>query len=75
MIHFECYKKMSKQTLGTPVHNWPLQTENKLYRLQTPTTPLLRPAHWDRLNMDDFASGTNAIVAVISYTVTPQFQS
>ncbi len=55
--------------MGTPVHNWRFQTNSKLYRLQTPTTPLFRPAHWDRINMDDFAMGTNAIVAVISYTV------
>lgn len=60
---------MGKQTMGTPVHNWRNQTNSKLYRLQTPTTPFLRPSHWDRINMDDFAMGTNAIVAVISYTV------
>lgn len=60
---------MGKQTMGTPVHNWRFQTNSKLYRLQTPTTPLFRPAHWDRIQMDDFAMGTNAIVAVISYTV------
>lgn len=61
--------QMGKQTMGTPVHNWRLQSNSKLYRLQTPTTPFLRPGHWDRINMDDFAMGTNAIVAVISYTV------
>ena len=61
---------MGKQTMGTPVHTWRFQTNSKLYRLQTPTTPLFRPAHWDKINMDDFAMGTNAIVAVISYTVT-----
>lgn len=66
---------MGKQTMGTPVHNWRQQTNNKLYRLQTPTTPFLRPSHWDRINMDDFAMGTNAIVAVISYTVRIDFLS
>lgn len=63
---YQC--QMGKQTMGTPVHNWRLQSNSKLYRLQTPTTPFLRPGHWDRINMDDFAMGTNAIVAVISYT-------
>lgn len=56
--------------MGTPCHNWQLQSQNKLYRLQTPTTPLFRPVHHDNINMDDFAMGTNAIVAVISYTVS-----
>ena len=60
---------MSKQTMGTPCLNWRFQAANKLFRIQTPTSPLFRPAHWDGINMDDFATGTNAIVAVISYTV------
>lgn len=60
---------MSKQTMGTPCHTWQLQSETKLYRLQTPATPLFRPVHHDKINLDDFAMGTNAIVAVISYTV------
>lgn len=59
---------MGKQTMGTPCQNWPKQAENKMYRLQTPASPLFRTAHYDTLDMDDFAMGTNAIVAVISYT-------
>lgn len=59
---------MGKQTMGTPCLNWPKQAANKLYRLQTPTTPLFRPVHHDNIKLDDFAMGTNAIVAVISYT-------
>lgn len=65
---YQC--QMGKQTMGTPCHNWPLQAETKLYRLQTPATPLFRPVHHDNIQMDDFAMGTNAIVAVISYTVS-----
>lgn len=60
---------MGKQTMGTPVHTWNLQAETKLYRLQTPGTPLFRPVHYDNIGLDDFPMGTNAIVAVISYTV------
>lgn len=60
---------MGKQTMGTPCLTWQLQAETKLYRLQTPATPLFRPVHHDNINLDDFAMGTNAIVAVISYTV------
>lgn len=64
---YQC--QMGKQTMGTPCHNWDLQAETKMYRLQTPTTPLFRPVHHDNIQLDDFAMGTNAIVAVISYTV------
>lgn len=64
---YQC--QMGKQTMGTPCHNWDLQAETKMYRLQTPSTPLFRPVHYDNIQLDDFAMGTNAIVAVISYTV------
>jgi len=60
---------MGKQTMGTACHNWHLQSETKLYRLQTPASPLFRPVHYDNLSMDDFPMGTNALIAVISYTV------
>ena len=63
---YQC--QMGKQTMGTPCLNWPKQAANKLYRLQTPTAPLFRPVHHDNIRLDDFAMGTNAVVAVISYT-------
>ncbi|KAF7997189.1 hypothetical protein HCN44_005466 [Aphidius gifuensis] len=63
---YQC--QMGKQTMGTPCHTWHLQAETKLYRLQTPATPLFRPVHYDNIQLDDFAMGTNAIIAVISYT-------
>lgn len=63
---YQC--QMGKQTMGSPLHTWAIQAETKLFRLQTPASPLLRTQHWDRIQMDDFAMGTNAIVAVISYT-------
>ena len=61
--------------MGTPCHTWQLQSETKLYRLQTPATPLFRPVHYDEINLDDFAMGINAIVAVISYTVSSKVKS
>lgn len=64
---YQC--QMGKQTMGTPCHTWDLQSETKLYRLQTPGSPLFRPVHYDNILLDDFAMGTNAVVAVISYTV------
>lgn len=60
---------MGKQTMGTPYHTYHRFSENKLYRLYFPGTPFFRPAHYDYLKLDDYPSGTNAIVAVISYTV------
>lgn len=63
---YQC--QMGKQTMGTPCHTWKQQSETKLYRLQTPSAPLFRPVHYDKIGLDDFAMGVNAIVAVISYT-------
>ncbi|XP_077268648.1 RNA polymerase I subunit Rpl135 isoform X1 [Temnothorax americanus] len=63
---YQC--QMSKQTMATPCHNWQQQSQTKLYRLQTPAAPLFRPVHYDNINMDNFPMGTNAIIAVISYT-------
>lgn len=63
---YQC--QMAKQTMATPLHTWHLNSETKIYRLQTPASPFFRPAHYDYIGMDDFPMGTNAIVAVISYT-------
>ena len=37
---------------------------------QTPQAPMVRPYLYDFYNVDDYPLGTNAIVAVISYTVS-----
>ncbi|KAF7669894.1 hypothetical protein LDENG_00115350 [Lucifuga dentata] len=63
---YQC--QMSKQTMGFPLHSFMDRSDNKLYRLQTPQTPLVRPYMYDHYNLDNYPSGTNAIVAVISYT-------
>lgn len=57
-----------KQTMGFPLHSFTDRSDNKLYRLQTPQSPLVRPYMYDHYSLDDYPSGTNAIVAVISYT-------
>lgn len=57
-----------KQTMGFPLHSFMDRSDNKLYRLQTPQSPLVRPTMYDHYNLDNYPSGTNAIVAVISYT-------
>lgn len=59
---------MGKQTMGTPSTALRHRTDNKLYRLQSGQSPVVRPALHNTYGMDSFPNGTNAIVAVISYT-------
>lgn len=59
---------MGKQTMGTPSTSLNHRTDNKLYRLQSGQSPLVRPKLHNTYAMDSFPNGTNAIVAVISYT-------
>lgn len=54
--------------MGFPLHTFADRSDNKLYRLQTPQSPLVRPSMYDHYSLDNYPSGTNAIVAVISYT-------
>ena len=42
---YQC--QMGKQTMASPIHTWHLNSETKIYRLQTPTSPFFRPAHYD----------------------------
>ncbi|KAK1332849.1 LOW QUALITY PROTEIN: hypothetical protein QTO34_006380 [Cnephaeus nilssonii] len=63
---YQC--QMGKQTMGFPLLTYQDRSDNKLYRLQTPQSPLVRPCMYDHYDMDNYPIGTNAIVAVISYT-------
>jgi DNA-directed RNA polymerase I subunit RPA2 len=63
---YQC--QMGKQTMGTPSLCIPYRMDNKLYRIQTPQSPIVRPYAHDLFGVDEFPLGTNAIVAVISYT-------
>ncbi|OJJ45405.1 hypothetical protein ASPZODRAFT_70020 [Penicilliopsis zonata CBS 506.65] len=63
---YQC--QMSKQTMGTPGTAIAYRTDNKLYRLQTGQTPIVRPPLYNAYGLDNFPNGTNAIVAIISYT-------
>uniref|UniRef100_A0A8C6CE45 DNA-directed RNA polymerase n=1 Tax=Monodon monoceros TaxID=40151 RepID=A0A8C6CE45_MONMO len=63
---YQC--QMGKQTMGFPLLTFQDRSDNKLYRLQTPQSPLVRPYMYDYYDMDNYPIGTNAIVAVISYT-------
>uniref|UniRef100_A0A8C8SUU6 DNA-directed RNA polymerase subunit beta n=1 Tax=Pelusios castaneus TaxID=367368 RepID=A0A8C8SUU6_9SAUR len=63
---YQC--QMGKQTMGFPLLTYRDRSDNKLYRLQTPQSPLVRPYMYDYYEMDNYPIGTNAVVAVISYT-------
>jgi DNA-directed RNA polymerase I subunit RPA2 len=63
---YQC--QMGKQAMGTPGTAIDFRTDNKLYRLQTGQTPVVRPPLYNEYGMDNFPNGMNAVVAVISYT-------
>ncbi|PWN51491.1 putative RPA135-DNA-directed RNA polymerase I, 135 kd subunit [Violaceomyces palustris] len=63
---YQC--QMGKQTMGTPSTALSRRTDNKLYRIQSPQTPIVRPRLHNKYGFDEFPNGTNAVVAVISYT-------
>eukprot|EP00003_Mantamonas_plastica_P009714 TRINITY_DN1906_c0_g2_i4.p1 TRINITY_DN1906_c0_g2~~TRINITY_DN1906_c0_g2_i4.p1 ORF type:complete len:775 (+),score=210.16 TRINITY_DN1906_c0_g2_i4:20-2344(+) len=63
---YQC--QMGKQTMGTPCHTFPHRTDNKMYRVQTPQSPICQTKAHQQFMIDDYPLGTNAIVAVIAYT-------
>ncbi|SCU80684.1 LAMI_0B03378g1_1 [Lachancea mirantina] len=63
---YQC--QMGKQTMGTPGVALCHRSDNKLYCLQTGQTPIVKANLYDDYGMDNFPNGTNAVVAVISYT-------
>lgn len=63
---YQC--QMGKQTMGTPATALRYRTDNKLYRLQSGQTPVVRAPLHNTYGFDNFPNGTNAVVAVISYT-------
>ena len=63
---YQC--QMGKQTMGTPGAALRYRTDNKTYRLQTGQTPIVRSHLHNTYGFDNYPNGTNAVVAVISYT-------
>ncbi|OJD32639.1 dna-directed rna polymerase i subunit rpa2 [Diplodia corticola] len=63
---YQC--QMAKQTLGSAGTAAAYRTDNKSYRLQTGQTPVVRPPLHNVYGSDNFPNGTNAIVAVLSYS-------
>ncbi|KAG9508453.1 DNA-directed RNA polymerase I subunit RPA2, partial [Fragariocoptes setiger] len=60
--------QMTKQTMGQASHTLLYRCDTKMYAVDTPQSPLIRPAIYDHYHFDEYPLGTNAIVAVISYT-------
>lgn len=63
---YQC--QMGKQTMGTPGTSLCYRTDNKMYRLQTGQTPVVRSPLHNAYGFDNFPNGMNAVVAVIAYT-------
>ncbi|KAJ6223465.1 hypothetical protein RDWZM_002010 [Blomia tropicalis] len=60
--------QMAKQTMGTASHTLRYRSDNKMYSIITPQSPLVRTTAYDHYQFDKYPLGTNAVVAVISYT-------
>ncbi|KAH6563985.1 hypothetical protein BASA50_010979 [Batrachochytrium salamandrivorans] len=63
---YQC--QMGKQSMGTPAQSLHHRTDNKLYRLQTGQSPIVRPNAHNDYGLDGYPNGMNAVVCVISYT-------
>jgi DNA-directed RNA polymerase I subunit RPA2 len=63
---YQC--QMLKQTMGTPMHSYPYRFDNKLFRIYTPQSPVVKNLYHDKYGFDDYLTGTNAVVAVLAYT-------
>ncbi|KAL0246436.1 hypothetical protein GEMRC1_007648 [Eukaryota sp. GEM-RC1] len=63
---YQC--QMAKQSMATPVYNYLHRTDNKLYRLIYPATPIVETQEHADFKMKDFCGGFNAVVAVLAHT-------
>ena len=63
---YQC--QMAKQTMGVPLHSLPHRPDNKLFWLQNPQVPVARTRAYDAYHMEEYPTGTNAVVAVLAYT-------
>lgn len=63
---YQC--QMGKQTMGFPLFTYSYRTDSTIYRISNPQAPIARTVIQDKLPFDDYLTGTNCIVAVLSYT-------
>ncbi|KAF2300843.1 hypothetical protein GH714_017757 [Hevea brasiliensis] len=63
---YQC--QMAKQTMAFSLQSLRFRADQKLYHLQTPQTPIVRTSSYTKYCIDEYPTGTNAIVAVLAYT-------
>ncbi|KAI0987754.1 hypothetical protein GJ496_003572 [Pomphorhynchus laevis] len=63
---YQC--QMGKQAVGTACHYMLGRSDNKLYQLVNAQSPLVKTRSYEFYDMDQYPSGINAVVAVLSYT-------
>jgi DNA-directed RNA polymerase I subunit RPA2 len=63
---YQC--QMAKQTMGFASQAIHCRMDQKLYHLDTPQTPIVRTRTYEKYGIDEYPLGTNAIVAVLSYS-------
>ncbi|KAI4838466.1 DNA-directed RNA polymerase I subunit RPA2 [Plasmodium brasilianum] len=63
---YQC--QMLKQTMGIQSLNMLYTVTNKIYRMITPQLPLVVTRDYELYGVDNYPSGTNAVVAILSYT-------
>ena len=63
---YEC--QMMKQTMGFPVRSISYRTDSKMFRLLTPQRPVVRTCVHEAGGFDTHPTGTNVVVAVLSYS-------
>lgn len=63
---YQC--QMAKQSMGFSSQAIQFRADVKSYHLQTPQSPIVRTTSYSKYCMDEFPTGTNAIVAVLAYT-------
>ncbi|CRG96398.1 DNA-directed RNA polymerase I subunit RPA2, putative [Plasmodium gallinaceum] len=63
---YQC--QMLKQTMGIQSLNMLYTFTNKIYRMITPQLPLVVTRDYEFYGVDNYPSGTNAVVAILSYT-------
>ncbi|KAI0513808.1 hypothetical protein KFK09_009838 [Dendrobium nobile] len=63
---YQC--QMAKQTMGFSGQALQFRADVKTYHLQTPQSPIVRTASYNKFCLDEFPVGTNAIVAVLAYS-------
>ena len=52
---YQC--QMAKQTMGTPCHSLVNRTDNKMYRIQTPQSPIVQNARLSEFQCDEYPLG------------------